>query len=72
MVNEAKLLLLVSEILEINPDTLRLEDDLDSLGWDSLSVLSLMSKIDLNQEFNLDAEKIAMAKSVKDLVNILI
>jgi len=71
-VNEEKLILLVSEILEIDPNTLNLEDDIVSLGWDSLSVLSLMSKIDGNQDMKLDAELIGTAKSVKDLVSILI
>ena len=70
--NEEKLILLVSEILEIDPNTLNLEDDIVSLGWDSLSVLSLMSKIDGNQDMKLDAELIGTAKSVKDLVSILI
>jgi acyl carrier protein len=71
-VNEEKLILLVSEILEIDPNTLNLEDDIVSLGWDSLSVLSLMSKIDGDQDMKLDAELIGTAKSVKDLVSILI
>ncbi len=70
--NEEKLILLVSEILEIDPNTLNLEDDIVSLGWDSLSVLSLMSKIDGDQDMKLDAELIGTAKSVKDLVSILI
>jgi acyl carrier protein len=71
-VNEEKLILLVSEILEIDPNTLNLEDDIVSLGWDSLSVISLMSKIDGDQDMKLDAELIGTAKSVKDLVSILI
>jgi acyl carrier protein len=70
-VNEEKLILLVSEILEIDPNTLNLEDDIVSLGWDSLSVLSLMSKIDGDKDMKLDAELIGSAKSVKDLVSIL-
>ena len=69
--NEEKLILLVSEILEIDPNTLNLEDDIVSLGWDSLSVLSLMSKIDGDKDMKLDAELIGSAKSVKDLVSIL-
>lgn len=70
--NEERLILLVSGILEIDPNTLNLEDDLVSLGWDSLSVLSLMSKIDGDQDMKLDAELIGTAQSVKDLVHILI
>lgn len=72
MVNEERLLVIVSDILELEPNTLNLEDDIVSLGWDSLSVLSLMSKIDGYQDMKLDAELIGAARSVKDLVSILI
>ncbi len=72
MVNEERLLIIVSDILELEPNTLNLEDDIVSLGWDSLSVLSLMSKIDGDQDMKLDAELIGAARSVKDLVSILI
>jgi acyl carrier protein len=71
-VNEERLLVIVSDILELEPNTLNLEDDIVSLGWDSLSVLSLMSKIDGYQDMKLDAELIGAARSVKDLVSILI
>jgi acyl carrier protein len=72
VVNEERLLIIVSDILELEPNTLNLEDDIVSLGWDSLSVLSLMSKIDGDQDMKLDAELIGAARSVKDLVSILI
>jgi acyl carrier protein len=45
---------------------------LDSVGWDSLAVLSLLSELDENFQIELDSEKLSGAKTVSDLADLLL
>lgn len=62
----------ITEILEIDRGTLKGDEDLDSLdNWDSLAVISFIAMADEELGMIVDAEKLADAKSVKDLLSLV-
>lgn len=64
-------LLLLDELLELNPGTLRGEEPLDDLSaWNSLALIGFMAVV--NEQFGVVAspKKIAECKTVSDLVTL--
>ncbi|HMM82445.1 MAG TPA: acyl carrier protein [Terrimesophilobacter sp.] len=69
--NEKDFIALLEEIVEVAPDTIALNDSLDSYDWDSLSLLGFISAIDSRLGVALDAEKLSNATTPADLLNIV-
>ena len=68
--NESSIRKLVSEVTEVEESTLERDTSLESIGWDSLSVLSFMAKCEAEFGIILDSEGLSRALSVGDLVHI--
>ena len=68
--NNSSVVKLVSEITEIEEAALNSDVSLESLGWDSLSVLSFMAKCESEFGIILDSEVLSRALSIGDLVQL--
>jgi acyl carrier protein len=65
-------LLLLDELLELNPGTVRGPEALDSIeGWDSLAVISFMALVDEHFGISLQPRHIAGCSTIGDLVGLL-
>jgi acyl carrier protein len=62
-----ELMNIVAEILEVDVDSITLESDLASLGWDSLANISFIAEVDTAAEITVDGDALAEAKTVADL-----
>ena len=65
--SEADLIALVEEILEVQPGTVSVTDDLEELGWDSLSNLTFLSIADDRFGVTIDPKDLARAERPADL-----
>jgi acyl carrier protein len=68
----AEFLALLDDMLELDPGTLTGSEQLSDIPeWDSLAVISFIALVD--EQFNtiLEGEKLAEAKSVRDLIALL-
>jgi acyl carrier protein len=68
----AEFFLLLDELLELEPGTVKGSETLDSLeGWNSLAIISLMALMDERFGVNLQPRRIAACTTVADLVALL-
>ncbi len=65
--NEATFLQLIASLLDLEDQELSLDSPLDSLGWDSLTNLSFISKVDELLGASVDADLLSNAVTVRDL-----
>lgn len=63
---------LLGEILDRQVEELGNAVKLDSLGWDSLAILSMMSELEEKFSIELEAEKLSDTKTVLDLVKLVL
>jgi acyl carrier protein len=61
-------LALLEEVMEIEPGTAGMDDNLDDLDWDSLSVLGFISAVDAKLDVTLDAAALADVKTPAELL----
>lgn len=66
--DETTFLNLVAEILETDVADVKLSDELDELGWDSLSNISFIAEVDEAVGVTIDADDLAKAGTVADLL----
>ena len=65
-------LLLLDELLELEPGTVKGSETLDSFdGWNSLAVISLMALVDEQFGISLQPRQIAACSTIADLVGLL-
>jgi acyl carrier protein len=65
-------LLLLDELLELEPGTLKGSETLDSLdGWNSLGVISFMALVDEHFGVSLQPRQIAGCSTIADLAGLL-
>jgi acyl carrier protein len=65
-------LLLLDELLELEPGTVKGSETLDSLeSWNSLAVISFMALVDERFGVSLQPRQIAASTTVSDLVGLL-
>ena len=61
----------IEELLELDPDTLSKDTELDSLpSWDSLAVIGYIALVDEEFSIIVDNDKLAAAKTVQDLLDL--
>jgi acyl carrier protein len=65
--NENDFLLLVTSIVESGGRELEMSDALEDLGWDSLTNLSFIAKIDERLGTSVDADLLSNAVTIRDL-----
>ena len=65
--SDADLIALVEEILEVPSGTVGLADDLERLGWDSLSNLTFISIADERYGARIDPDALASASTPAEL-----
>ncbi|WP_394552740.1 acyl carrier protein [Agromyces sp. MMS24-JH15] len=65
--DESTLLRTVADILEIDIDEVSLSDELEVIGWDSLSNISFIAEVDTAVGLTIDADALAEAVTVADL-----
>lgn len=58
---------LVAVILEVDSGTVSLDDNLESIEWDSLSNLGFIAEVDERAGVEIDADELAKAVTVRDL-----
>ncbi len=67
-----KFLLLLDELLEIEPGTLKGPEALDDVeGWNSLAVISFMALVDEQFGISLQPRQIAGCSTITDLTGLL-
>ncbi|WP_207459115.1 phosphopantetheine-binding protein [Azospirillum sp. SYSU D00513] len=67
--NRTEFLLALDDMLELPAGTLTGTEELDGLeGWDSLGVISFIALVDERTQKVVEAEKLAQAKTVGDLL----
>lgn len=66
--NEDSLLQLVSSLVEAGEGKLGMEDSLESLGWDSLTNLTFIAKVDELLGTHVDADLLSKAVTIRDLL----
>jgi acyl carrier protein len=65
-------LLLLDELLELEPGTVKGSESLDSFsGWNSLGIISFIALVDEHFGINLQPRHIAGCSTVEDLVELL-
>lgn len=71
MMDGKDFLLVLDEMLELEPGTLTGSEDLESLDdWDSLAVISFIALVDEKLGIVVEGEKLASAKTVGDLLGV--
>ena len=70
MFDHAVLHAVIAEILETEPGTVHDDDDLETLGWDSLSDLNLISIADERYGVTIDPQQLAASETPADLVRL--
>jgi acyl carrier protein len=69
---KSEFLLLLDELLELEPGRLTGSETLDSLeGWNSLAVISFMALVDEHLNISLEPQQIAGCLTIADLVGLL-
>ncbi len=67
-----ELLTLLDELLELEPNTVKQSDALDSFeGWNSLAVIGFLAMVDEKLGISLEPRKLAGCKTVNDLLGLL-
>ena len=66
--SEEDLLLLVASLVEAWEGKLRMEDSLESIGWDSLTNLTFIAKVDELLGTHVDADLLSKALTIRDLL----
>lgn len=64
---ETQFLTLIEEVLEVNPGTLEITMSLESVEWDSLSNLTLISLLDSQYGKQIGAQQLQDATNLSDL-----
>ena len=69
---EGKFLLMMDELLEVEPGTVKASDTLGSLGGlTSLAVIGLMALVDEHFNMRLQPKQLIECKTVTDIMNLL-
>ena len=68
---DESVLSLVEEILELERGTVSADDDLEELGWDSLSDLSFIAIADERFRVTIDPKQLAAVETPADLATLL-
>jgi acyl carrier protein len=66
--DETSLLQTVADILEVDVAEVALSDELDALGWDSLSNISFIAEVDEKTGVTVEADALSEAVTVADLL----
>jgi acyl carrier protein len=66
-----KILNEIESILELPVDSLTGEENLDSLGWDSMAVVMFIAIADDKFNATISPERISRAQSVRDIVELI-
>jgi acyl carrier protein len=68
-VETSDLLALVHDLVEadVSATALSLDDELDDLGWDSLSNVEFIARVDVALGVTVDAQRLADCTTVRDL-----
>lgn len=66
--NEDSLLELVAELVESDRSHIQMDDSLESLGWDSLTNLTFIAKVDEILGTTVDADLLSRALTIRDLL----
>jgi acyl carrier protein len=67
----SELLLLLDELLELEPGTMKGSDSLDSFdGWNSLAAVAVLAMADEKFGLSLEPRKMAACQSVNDLLGL--
>jgi acyl carrier protein len=72
MPNRDEAFAVIAEILEVPSDTITESDDLETIGWDSLSDLTFISIADERYGITVDAKQLAEHETPGDLVALLV
>jgi acyl carrier protein len=71
-VEKNEFLLLLDELLELEPGTVKGSESLDSFaGWNSLGIISFMALVDEHFSVSLQPKQIAGCATIDDLVELL-
>jgi acyl carrier protein len=62
---------MVAEIVQLDISSIEVATKLESIGWDSLSNLTFIAKIDEKLDQTLDADLISRAETVSDLFDLV-
>jgi acyl carrier protein len=65
--DDKQLLDLVAEIIEAEAGSVSLTDELEAIGWDSLSNITFIAEVDEAVGVTIDADELAEATTVADL-----
>jgi acyl carrier protein len=68
---ERDFLEMVAEIVQLDISSIEVATKLESIGWDSLSNLTFIAKIDEKLDQTLDADLISRAETVSDLFDLV-
>ena len=58
---------IVASVLEVDPLDVKMTSNLEDLGWDSLSSLAFIAKIDEAMQMSIDADILSKSVTVQDL-----
>jgi len=67
MVEKSRFVTDIERLLELKAGTVSSTDTLESIGWDSLAVVSFIAHVDSKYGLSVAPEKIEQAKTVDDL-----
>ena len=70
--DETKFIEIIATIIQRDASSVTMSTPLESVGWDSLSVLDLMAKIDELLGKEIDADRLTKAETVSDLYALVI
>ena len=65
--DQHELIALVEEILEVDPGTVSITDDLDELGWDSLANITFIAEVDERTGRTIGSTALADCSRVSEL-----
>ena len=65
--NDTELIALVEEILELEAGTVKLDDLLEDIEWDSLANITFIAEIDTKLNRTVEGDALNDCKTVKDL-----
>jgi acyl carrier protein len=62
-----ELVKIVASVLEVDPLDVKMTSNLEDLGWDSLSSLAFIAKIDEAVQMSINADVLSKSVTVQDL-----
>lgn len=65
--NTTEFLTLAEELVEADAATLTLDDELESIGWDSLSNVEFIAQVDATYGVTVDAQQLADCVTLRDV-----